>query len=41
MCVWPATVRRAIAGQGHVYDAWIYDGRGMYIFEDNVLFKKP
>jgi hypothetical protein len=34
-------VRRTVQLQTHVYDAWRYEGRGQYIFEDDVLFKKP
>lgn len=26
---------------GNVYDAWIYEGRGAYYFENDVLFEKP
>jgi hypothetical protein len=34
-------VRRLVAGQQRVYDAWIYEGRGQYVFEDDVLIRKP
>ncbi len=28
-------------GRVRVFDAWLYEGRGQYIFEDDVLFRKP
>ena len=34
-------IRRTVELQTRIYDAWIFDGRGLYIFENDVLFKRP
>jgi hypothetical protein len=34
-------VRKTVELQPHVYDAWVFEGRGQYIFDNDVLFKKP
>lgn len=34
-------VRKTVELQPHVYDSWAFEGRGQYIFDNDVLFKKP
>lgn len=34
-------VRRTVELRTRVYDAWSFEGRGQYFFEDDVLFRKP